>query len=645
MSGSLQILIVDDSQADAKLVARALTRRDRAVQFERVEDVETMRKALQEKKWDVVVSDWRMPKFSALDALGCVKDMGIDVPFVIVSGTVGEEIAVEAMRAGADDFVLKDRLTRLAPAVDRELTQSRGREAGRRTQDALRSSEARFMRLWDSGVVGITIGEFLGPVQEANDTFLRLVGYSQGELRAGGLRWAEMTPPEWRNAEGLALQLLESQGFAPAWETELLRKDGERVPVVVGVAMLEYPTCIGVVADLTERKRAEKALGEMERQLRQAQKMEAIALLAGGVAHDFNNILSVILSYAGMLLNETQPGDPMRESLEEIRQAGQRAAVLTRQLLLFSRHKVVEPTVLDLNQILTGLDKMIRRIVGEDVELVLAAEAQVGRVIGDPGQIEQVVMNLVVNSRDAMPTGGKLTLETANVTLDQTFSDHHLGVKPGSYVMLAVTDSGIGMSKETQARIFEPFFTTKETGKGTGIGLSMVFGIVKQCGGSVWVYSEPGIGTTFKIYFPRSAREPDEVRKFTPPSVLTGTETILLVEDEEQVRGAARSILARNGYNVVEVMHSAEALEVCGNSANLIDIVLTDVVMPQMSGPELVRRLVELRPEIKVLCMSGYTDETIERHGMLDSKMAFLEKPFTPEALLSKVREVLDGHH
>jgi len=289
------------------------------------------------------------------------------------------------------------------------------------------------------------------------------------------------------------------------------------------------------------------------------------------------------------------------------------------------------------------MDKLIRRILGEDVEVVSVQGAPLSRVLADPSHIEQVIMNLVVNARDAMPTGGKLTLETKNVVLDQAFSERHLGVQAGPYVLLSVSDTGQGMDKETQLRIFEPFFTTKERGKGTGLGLSTVFGIVHQSGGSIWVDSEPGVGTTFNVYFPPSEREVEAVRKLAPAPVLSGSETILLIEDEEHVRAVSRAILARSGYKVVEVQNPAEAIEFCGKPSKPIHLVLTDIVMPKMSGPELAKQLRALRPEIKVLYMSGYTDDTIIRHGMLDPKTAFLQKPFTPEDLLRKVRDVLDG--
>jgi CheY-like chemotaxis protein len=368
-----------------------------------------------------------------------------------------------------------------------------------------------------------------------------------------------------------------------------------------------------------------------------------VGRLAGGVAHDFNNVLSVILSYAHILLADLKPGEPMRDDVEEISKAAKRAAGLTRQLLMFSRQQVLEPKVLDLNEVLSSMDKMLQRILGADVDLVSLPRQPLGRVRVDPSSIEQVIMNLVVNARDAMPTGGKLTMETDNVVLDEAYARDHLGVTPGAHVMLAVTDTGSGIEKATLARIFEPFFTTKAAGKGTGLGLSTVFGIVQQSGGSVWVYSEPGKGTTFKVYLPLVDEAVDDVRAIPTPTTLRGSETILLVEDDDQVRTVARGILGRSGYHVIEARHAGEALLHCENHPGTIHLLLSDVVMPQMSGPELAKRLAKARPDMKVLCMSGYTDDSIVRHGVLEARIEYLQKPITPETLTTRVREVLDA--
>ncbi len=396
-------------------------------------------------------------------------------------------------------------------------------------------------------------------------------------------------------------------------------------------------------ASEAERKRAEKALRSSEEQLRQSQKMEAVGRLAGGVAHDFNNLLSVIISYSEMIIDDLKPGEPMRDELEQIRKAGTRAEELTRQLLMFSRQSVIQPRVLDLNELLAGMDKMLQRILGEDVDMVSSKAPGLGRIRVDPGSIEQVIMNLVVNARDAMPKGGKLTLETANVTLDEDYARTHADVEAGPHVMLAVSDTGIGMDAATQARIFEPFFTTKPKDKGTGLGLSTVFGIAHQSGGSVWVYSEPGKGTTFKVYLPRVDAAVESLPTPAAPSTLRGTETILLVEDDDPVRAVAMGILRRYGYQVIAAQHAGEALLICEQHKGIIDLLLTDVVMPRMSGPELGQRLSRDRPEMKVICMSGYTDDSIVRHGVLEAKVAYLQKPLTTEALARKVREVLDA--
>jgi len=398
-----------------------------------------------------------------------------------------------------------------------------------------------------------------------------------------------------------------------------------------------------VIRHSIERKAAQAALHRSEAQLRQAQKMEAMGSLAGGVAHDFNNLLSIILSYSDMLAVGLKPADPMRADLAEIHGAGLRAAALTRQLLAFSRQQVLLPRVVDLNEICAGMEKMLRRVIGEDVELASRAAPALGKILADPGQLEQVIMNLVVNARDAMPSGGKLTIETAEVVLDGAHASEHPGVTAGVHVMLAVSDTGVGMAHTTQARLFEPFFTTKEAGKGTGLGLATVFGIVRQSGGTIWVYSELGVGTTFKVYFPTAGHAHINPPSAPPPGVRTlhGTETILLVEDDERVRVLARTILRKYGYNVLEAQSGGDAFLLCEQYSAVIDLLLTDVVMPRMSGRQLAERLLVVRPQMKVLYMSGYTDDAVVRHGILESTIAFLQKPLMPHALARKVREVL----
>jgi two-component system, cell cycle sensor histidine kinase and response regulator CckA len=506
----------------------------------------------------------------------------------------------------------------------------------RRAEEAMRASETRYRLMFDKSplpkwMYDVETLRFL----DVNEVAVRDLGYSRDEFLAMTIK--DIRPPEDVPA------LLEAERRADVtprfgvWR--LRKKSGEiiQVEITKHTFTLGDRACrLAVGRDVTERLR-------LEEQLRQAQKMEAVGRLAGGVAHDFNNVLSVILSYAEMLLTDIKPGDPVRADIEEIHKAGKRATDLTRQLLMFSRQQVLAPKVLDLNDVLTSMDKMLQRILGADVDLVSLPTQPLGRVRADPSSLEQVIMNLVVNARDAMPTGGKLTMETANVVLDEVYAQAHLGVKPGRHVMLAVTDTGTGIEKATLTRIFEPFFTTKEQGKGTGLGLSTVFGVVQQSGGSVWVYSEVGKGTTFKVYLPRVDAAVETVGQSVAPTTLGGSETILLVEDDDQVRIVAQGILRRSGYHVIDARNAGEALLQSEKHPGTIHLLLSDVVMPQVSGPELAKRLASVRPDMKVLCMSGYTDDSIVRHGVLEAQIAFLQKPITPEALTRKVREVLDA--
>jgi CheY-like chemotaxis protein len=364
--------------------------------------------------------------------------------------------------------------------------------------------------------------------------------------------------------------------------------------------------------------------------------------LAGGIAHDFNNLLTVIQGYAQMSLMDLQERDPLKTNIEEIREAAKRAADLTRQLLAFSRKQVLEMRVFNLNEVLEKLNKMLRRIIGEDVELVSFQSESLGKVKADPGQIEQVIINIAVNAKDAMIEGGKLTIETANVELDQEYAGKHVAVQPGRYVMLSISDTGVGMTSEVKKRIFEPFFTTKGKGKGTGLGLSTVYGIVKQSGGNIWVYSEPGQGTTCKIYLPQVDEPLEEIKEKMLGEVPRGRETILIVEDEEVVRKLAVKLLQRQGYKVLEASDGGKALILCEEFKAPIHLILTDVVMPGMSGRKLVDRLKPIHPEMKILYMSGYTDNAILQHGVLEPGTNFIQKPFTVESLPRKVREVLN---
>ncbi len=439
----------------------------------------------------------------------------------------------------------------------------------------------------------------------------------------------------------LALKGAAENGVHQRVEEEFLHADGELgffelniQPVPEGLVVLSI--------DQTEKRRAESRRDSLAEQLRQSQKLEAVGRLAGGVAHDFNNVLSVILGYAEDVLESFDADDARRQDIEEIQRAANRAAQLTRQLLMFSRQQVIEPKVLDVNEVIGDMDRMLARALGEQIHLAFLPGADLGHVRADRSNVEQVIMNLAVNARDAMPDGGRLTIETANVLADDAFVQQHLGTQPGPYVQLAVTDTGSGMDQATRARIFEPFFSTKAHDKGTGLGLSTVFGIVQQSGGGIWVYSEPGHGTTFKVYLPRVDAALD-LRSTPPPAAnLQGTETILLVEDEAAVREVARRILRRHGYTVLAAESTGDAVVLCESHAGAIHLLLTDVVMPRLSGAQLAGLLLKRRPELKVLYMSGYTDGSIDSHGVLQQGALFLQKPFTSELLAGKVRSVLD---
>jgi len=477
-----------------------------------------------------------------------------------------------------------------------------------------------------------------GGIQYVNPAFERITGYHRDEVIGKNPRILK----SGRQGPSFYKELWETLKRGDVWSGvfQNLRKDGtlyeeEAVISPVRDGSGEVINYVAVKHDVTKERRVEE-------QLRQAQKMEAVGRLAGGIAHDFNNLLTAIAGYSDLLLLNLPEGEAAHREVLEIRKASDRAAALTRQLLAFSRQQVLQPKVLDLNQVVTNMEKMLHRLIGEDVELITTLASDLGHVKADPGQIEQVIVNLAVNSRDAMPNGGKLILETMNVELDEHYAARHEPAKPGSYVMLAVTDSGCGMDEATKARLFEPFFTTKEVGKGTGLGLATVYGIVKQSGGYIWAYSEVGHGTTFKVYLPREDMVAEPVEKEdTPLYSSEGEETVLVVEDEPMVRDLVRAILSRQGYEVLEAGRGAEALEVSERHQGPIHLLITDVVMPGMTGPELARRLTAHRPATKVLFMSGYTDDAILHHGVLEPGTEFLEKPFTAGALGGKVRNML----
>jgi two-component system cell cycle sensor histidine kinase/response regulator CckA len=759
----LRALILEDDPADVELLVGTLQRVGYPLSHDLAESPEQFAQQLEKAEYDVILADYNLRTWTAMDALEVLKKSGRDVPFVVVTGTLGDEAVVECIKQGATDYVLKHRLQRLLVVVDRALRDKAHREEAARLQEqilrakkewevtfdaipgavfvldeqhciqranraaaallglqtsqligkyccevlgdtagplpgspfrrmlrtgkeercdievarlgkvldvtasplfdssrtaygsvhvlhditdrkreeeALRRSEASYRSLILGATYGIFRCDVNGKFLAVNPALVAMLAYdSEADLLTANLVRDVIRDPE----EGVRLlQQYRQRGRLDGVEARWRRKDGTPVQVrLSGRTVLdEHGALQGfevIAEDVSERR-------GLEEQLRQAQKMEAVGRLAGGVAHDFSNLLTIITGYSQLLLDRLGSDDQLRGYVSEVLNAGDRAASLTCQLLAFSRRQVLQAQVLDLNTILANIDKMVRRLIREDVELVTHREPDLGRVKADPGQIEQVIMNLAVNARDAMPQGGQLTLETANVELNEGYACSHESVLPGRFVMLAVSDSGIGIDAETQAHIFEPFFTTKGTRKGTGLGLATVYGIVKQSGGHIWLYSEPNHGITFKIYLPLVEEVTQPVAAISPGAPLAGgSETILLVEDEEGVRDLARRILELKGYKVITASNPTEAAQVCGRHEGPIHLLLTDVIMPTMSGRQLAEHVAFLRPELKVLYMSGYTDNAIVPHGILEEGVQFLQKPFAPNLLIRRVREALEA--
>ena len=803
MPATVRILIVEDDPQDAALAEREVRRADIFCTFRRVETSDGMAEALREFVPDVILTDHSLPAFDARSALQLAQQLSPGTPVIVVTGRLGDEPAVQYLQAGAADYIVKDQLHRLGPALLRALDTKRSRQAQARahqlqgaiyriaqvamstpgleellpaihqivgelmparnfyialydaandllsfpyvvdehdtdfsskkpgkglteyvvrtgqpllvtpevqvelerrgevelvgapsidwlgvplkigdraigalvaqtytpgvrygerekeilqfvsTQVAmaiershaeadLRASEARLKAIIDAALDAVITMDGDGVVLSWSPQAERVFGWPASEA-VGGKLSTTIIPPRFREAHERGLAHFLGTGEGPVLNQRIeitgLRRDGREIPVELTIT----PVRLGgawlfsaFLRDISERKL-------LEAQLRQAQKMEAVGRLAGGIAHDFNNLLTAIIGYTDLALADLREGDPMRQDMEEILRAAHRAAGLTRQLLAFSRQQVLAPRVLDLNEVVQTVDKMLGRLVGEDIELQSVLAPGLGHVKADPGQLEQVIVNLAVNARDAMPTGGKLTIETADVEMTETQGRDLTTVPAGRYVMLAITDSGTGMDEETKARIFEPFFTTKQQGKGTGLGLATVYGIVKQSGGFIWVYSEPGHGTTFKTYLPRVEGAADTVASpVGRAAVPRGTETVLIVEDEAAVRALAKTALARKGYRVLEAANGGEALLLCESERSPIHLLVTDVVMPGLGGADLARRLAPLRPDMKVLFISGYADQAAARHGTIEPGAAYLEKPFSLDALARKVREVLD---
>jgi PAS domain S-box-containing protein len=639
MPTPLRLLLVEDSVADAELLVRELERGGYLVSAERVQTASALEEALLRDAWDVVISEYDLPMFSGPAALGVLQATGLDIPFIMISGTIDEEIAVSALKAGAHDFLVKGRLARLIPAIERERREVEVRRTRARAEEALRLSEAHYRSLVDGAVFGIYQATAEGHVVTVNPALVTMLGYdSPDELRPVG--WASLHD----DPEVAATLIARSREQATLVGEEVVwrRKNGEQIRVRLSGRLIEESQTGRtlsevIVEDITEQHR-------LHEQLRQSQKMEAIGQLAGGVAHDFNNMLTAILGYSELLTEQIGPDKPIGRDLREIRAAAERAAALTKQLLAFSRKQVFALVPADVTDVVRTIKPMLQRLLGARITITTALADDLVAVMADVAQLEHLLINLSVNARDAMPQGGSLTFTTANVTLDTAFVRSHPGAVLGPHAMVSVADTGTGMSPEVQARIFEPFFTTKETGHGTGLGLAAVYGTAKQLGGYIEVESHVGRGTTFRLYLPKAARLAQPLRAAGSVSPEVGDETILLVEDESGVRAFVKMALQRFGYRVIEAHTAEAALALLKEYAGPVHLLLTDVVLPGMDGVQLARQVTRARPGVRVLFMSGYARSLGSIPGGIDPSIHLLEKPFTGHALLEKTRQVLGVH-
>ncbi len=644
---TVNLLIVEDSDDDALLLLRQFHRAGLPVEHERVETAADLAAALRRRCPDVVISDYNLPAFDAREALELVQGTGLDIPFILVSGQVGDETAAALMKAGAHDFVLKDRLARLVPAVQRELGEAEDRRRRREAEAALRTSEERFRLLAEHARDIIFRFRWLPrtDLEYVSPAVAGILGFTPEELRAEPMRLLSLIEPDdrdaiersWRSPEpgSLAFRCRRADGGIVWMEqrASALRGDDGQVVAVEGI-----------LRDATERVLAEQENARLEHQLRQTERLDSLGHLAGGVAHDFNNLLAVVTGYCGMLAEALPPDDELQDDVEGIRKAAERGAVLTRQLLIFSRLEPSRPEVVDLTTVAAATRDLLSRTLGEDIEFVLQPDARPAAVTVDRAKMEQVLVNLIVNARAAMPTGGRITIRTENLDLAgrADISPDVAGV--GRHVVaLSVTDDGSGMEPEVMRRAFEPFFTTRPRGQGTGLGLATAYGVITDAGGHIALESEPGRGTTVRIHLPAAARDTPDARPAGDDVRRGAGERVLLVEDEDAVREVVLRILTRSGYRVRDVGSPIEALKIFTAGPDEFDVLLTDVVMPGMYGTQLATALREIRPDLPVLFMSGYTTGPAPGGAELPSDGSLLHKPFDRHSLLAALHRVTDG--
>ncbi|HPA17689.1 MAG TPA: response regulator [Verrucomicrobiae bacterium] len=640
MAKLLRILMVDDSPSDVGLIARHIERAGYDVRYERADRAETLKSALARQTWDVVLCDYTMPGFSGADAMDIVRSCGHDMPLIFVSGTMGEDVAVEAMKAGAHDYVVKGNLKRLVPAIERELGEAQVRRQKRQAEQAMHESEHKYRQLFEC----LSDAAFLFDVAsrriiDTNPQAEKMLGQTRGEIV--GTRFGS-TPQLASLGKILDQRTTTVRHEGRAWhEAEITRKDRSVAPVhmdLTPIILHGKELMLALVRDVTERK-------QLEEQLRQSQKMEAVGRLAGGVAHDFNNLLAVIRGNAELILGageslDAKTGDHLRQVIA----ASERAGGLTRQLLSLSRKQVLHSQLVDLNDVIGNLVMMLRHIIGEDVQLQCKFLKPLPPVQADVGMVEQVLLNLAINARDAMPQGGQLTLCTSTESIGPEYVELNPQARPGEYACLTVSDTGCGIPPGIMPRIFEPFFTTKAEGKGTGLGLATAYGIIHQHRGWISVGSEVGKGTVFRVYLPLADRpEPKEGEPVVGEPVRGGTETILLVEDEPSVRMLVHHILEPHGYTVLEASSGVAALKIWPENRERIDLVLTDMVMPDgMTGRELVARLHAEKADLPAIYMSGYGADVVGKEFELKEGVNFLQKPCSPQKLVRAVRDCLN---
>lgn len=646
MVNNYRVLVLEDEQEDFELVKMELGKMDFKFTIRHVDGKAAFINALEEFVPDIILADYNLPLFNGMEALKIAKEKYPDIPFIIVSGTIGEETAVETLKQGATDYILKSRLSKLEHSIKRAIKETEEIAKCRKAEDDLRDSEKRYKRLLGSVTdyiytVKIKDGQVIST--EHGHGCIAVTGYSSKEYENDPGLWYRMIHDEDKGFVTKKISMLITGKDDSPFEHRIIHKNGEirwirNTPVLhydENKSLIGYD---GLISDITEKKK-------LEQEILQIQKMEAIGNLAGGIAHDFNNILTVIGGYSRLMSSSFSKEDQRRKDLEEIIKSGEKAKSLTSQLLAFSRKQMLNPRVIDLNIIVTDMEKMLQRLIGEDIKLVTILSPKPARVKADQGQIEQIILNLAVNARDAMPDGGTLTIKTENIVLDKEQCKIIQESAPGLFTRLSIEDTGAGMDKEVIGRIFEPFFTTKDYGKGTGMGLSGAYGIAKQHEGWINVYSEVRKGSIFKIYLPSSTSKSDyKIEKETKVIVedLKGKgERILVVEDDSSIRIFSKRLLSKNNYVVLEAVNSQEALTIFDKEAGNIDMVFSDMILPDKNGLQLVEELISKKRNLKVILTSGYLDSKSQLQKIQEKKFKFIQKPYSVEELLKAIREII----